>query len=205
MSSAHVNTDDSRHDKDEEKNEYEEFEDSFDDVLNFYAIQLQSHAATLVSFAIGVFILMQTWSSYGAQGGLVGALVFSIFGALLTLGVFYTSLRLLVYGQLSKALLYGTRKTYVEFKEDYNAKAKDWQQLFANTKVSYYANFYFRKNWLRKKHFRFIKGTWLYMENAQPDRRLLSFVLVLSFVILTFFVFGTPQTRTLLACISGVR
>ncbi len=123
------------------------FVDAMGQVLTFYSAELQSHAATLVSLAIGLFALLSV-----RAGGILGIVLFSIGGTVLPVLIVYSFLRLLVYGQLSKSILIGDDKLVDKYSADYK-KQKVWDSLFPYTQVSHYTNLHFLEHWYKEKHF----------------------------------------------------
>lgn len=93
-----------------------EFENALDKVLSLYGTQLQSHAATIVSLSIGVFALFTIKPT-----SVLGIVGFSLIVAILLIGIAYTGLRLIIYGNLSKAILYGSLQDFTEFREKYRS------------------------------------------------------------------------------------
>jgi len=164
--------------------------EAFQHVLAFYGTQLQSHAATIISLSIGAFTLLQVSLSLG-QGSGIGrvALSFALLAMIFAITVLtvYVFLRLLVYGQLSKAILYGSFPDFEEFKREYiESRDGNWNMLFPYTKVSYYANSHFQKRWLKEKHLRnLLKGAWVYNKRAQPRMGL---PMIIGLVSATFFL-----------------
>jgi len=159
-----------------------DFEKALEPVLGFYGTQLQSHAATIVSLAIGIFVLVSLKPS-----GNIGALAFVLGSPFLVTVIAYSGLRFLAYGQLSKSILYGNWKTF----DNIRRKLDYWDAIFPYTKVSHYANSFFLEDWRAKKHFHILKGEWILDVRAQPRRRLLLLIGFVSFGIsLLFAVYG---------------
>lgn len=161
------------------------FEDAMQQVLTFYGVQLQSHAATMVSLAIGIFAVLSIRPSR-----LPAIIGFSILSSVLLVGMGYAFLRLFIYGQLSKSILYGTFSDRRRFQNEFDPKYFKWEDLTSYTKVSYYANKYFMEKSLPKRYFGIIRGKWLFTNTAQPRREVLVTIGLLSFLASLFFLFS---------------
>ncbi len=109
--------------------------------------------------------------------GVLGVAGFVFGSPFLVTAIAYSGLRLLVYGQLSKSILYGNWETFDRIKK----KLSYWDVIFPYTKVSHYANSFFLEDWRAKKHFRVLKGEWILDARAQPRMRLLLLIGLVSF------------------------
>jgi hypothetical protein len=96
-----------------------------------------------------------------------GIVLFSIGGAVLPSLIVYAFLRLLVYGQLSKAILIGDDNLLEKYTADYR-KQGVWDPLFPLTQVSHYTNQHFLDHWYKKKHLGILRGSSVLNEHAQP-------------------------------------
>jgi hypothetical protein len=170
-------------DDEKKRNEKDlDFERALEPVLGFYGTQLQSHAATIVSLAIGIFVLVSLKPS-----GTIGAVAFVLGSPFLGTVIAYSVLRLLAYGQLSKSILYGNWKTF----DNIRKRLDYWNDIFPYTKVSHYVNSFLLEDWRAKKHFHILKGEWILDARAQPRMRLLLLIGLMSFGIsLLFAVYG---------------
>jgi hypothetical protein len=163
------------------------FEQALESVLGFYGTQLQSHAATIVSLAIGFFALIALRPS-----GEIGIILFTPIASVLTVVIAYSFLRLVAYGLLSASILYGNFGNFASYRTNYRSmKDHNWALLFPNTKVSYYANSFFLEHGYIKKYLGLIEGKWIFGKNAQPRRSFLLIIGLVSVVIsLLFSAYG---------------
>lgn len=161
------------------------FVEAMGQALGFYSAELQSHAATMVSFAIGLFALLSI-----RIAGPLGIVLFTVGGTVLPMLIVYSFLRLLVYGQLSKAILIGDDRLVDLYSSDYR-KQKLWDPLFPLTQVSHYTNMHFLEHWYKQKHLRILKGCYLLNVHAQPRMLPLIFIGMVSFAVsLAFALYG---------------
>jgi|SRR5467141_959585 hypothetical protein len=157
-----------------------DFKGALDDVLGFYGMQLQSHAATLISLSIAIFAVFSL-----RPGGVVGALGSALAISVLVTIAVYTLLRLVVYGGLSRTILYGNFQTVNRF-----ASIPQWKGALPQTKVSHYTHSCFNEIWRDKKHWRVFKGSSILNEKDQPRTRILLLAWIVVFI--TVVVFSLP-------------
>jgi len=159
--------------------EDEDFKGALDDVLGFYGMQLQSHAATLVGLSIAIFAVFSL-----RPGGVVGILGSALAISLLVAGAGYTLARLVVYGGLSRTILYGNFRTVDRF-----ANLPEWKEALPQTKVSIYTHHLFNEIWRDRKHWSVVKGSWIINEKDQPKGQVLMIFSFLSFFVTILFSF----------------
>ena len=159
----------------------EDFKRSLDDVLGFYGMQLQSHAATLVGLSVAIFAVFSL-----RPGGVVGVFGSALAISLLMTGASYTLLRLVVYAGLSRTILYGNFRTVDRF-----ANLPEWREALPQTKVSIYTHHLFNETWRDAKHWSVIKGSWVINDKDQPKGKVLMIIWFLTFAVTILFSFLT--------------
>lgn len=161
----------------------EDFKAAMNVVLSYYSSQLQSHAATLVGFTIAILAAF----SLKTDNPFAKVFLAVIVSLLLTVAG-YTILRLVVYGGLSAAILYGNYRTVNQYANSPDPDF-DWTGSLPQTKVSYYVHHVFDDRWRTKTHWRVLKGSWIYKLNDQPRPRILVLIWIASIVGTTLFLF----------------
>jgi hypothetical protein len=159
-----------------------DFKEALNTVLTYYGTQLQSHAATLLGLVIAIFAALSLRSS----SILANATVALIISILLT-GAAYTLLRLVVYGGLSRSLLYGNFNVIIAYAE--KRKDFDWDSSLPQTRVSFYAHSLFHDKWLATKHLGYVKGEWVLKQNDNPRRATLVTIWIASLTVTALFLF----------------
>jgi len=132
--------------------------ESFNEVLSFYGVELQSHAAIILGLALLVFAVAQVWGQILTAGKLTwyDAPLFSTLVALMVSGMVYQSLRLYTYGKLASALLNVDVSGFNKSRDEWNKKhpGEPWKTMLPYRKVSMYSAWVFRryaKPWLTLK------------------------------------------------------
>jgi len=132
----------------------------FKDVLPFYGVELQSHAAIILGLALLAFAIAQVWGQILTAGKLTSydAPLFSILVALMAAGIVYQLLRLYTYGKLASALLNVSALTLGRSRNDWNKEHPEepWSSMLNYRKVSMYSAWVFgqySRPWLKLKVF----------------------------------------------------
>jgi hypothetical protein len=128
------------------------------ELLNFYGLQLQSHAAVLLGLVVLSFGVVQAWGQLKAANFLVNhhAYVFSILGGILGAGFAYEALRLYTYGKLASALISGEERNFSETKKneiEIQGRTR-WEQLLPLNKASVFStSLVVQTSWLVRNRF----------------------------------------------------
>ncbi len=134
-----------------------DFKDALSDVLSFYGMQLQSHAAILISLLIAIFAVLSLKPT--GTRLILSDLVIS----LLVVVAAHTSLRLVVYGGLSSRILYGSFESV-----NRSLTIQEWENYLPQTLVSKCAHSQFKEIWRDKKHLRVLDDRWFLNGKDQP-------------------------------------
>lgn len=117
----------------------------YKDVLSFWGVQLQSHAAMILGLALLVFAVIQAWGQLPEEfrSNYYRAFSFSLILGSLGAGIVYQIRRLYVYGKLASAILYSTDKAFNDAKKEYRGAHPDyvWSDFTAILKITVYGQF----------------------------------------------------------------
>jgi len=131
--------------------ELEELKAEFNQLLSFYSLQLQSHGALIVGFALTIFTLIQAWDGLAptSRSVLYVSISFSLLMGIVGTVLVYVSIRFLVYGLLAKAMTGGDSNQYDEARRSWVEEHEDgenkWITNLPLTKASEYASYFFRR------------------------------------------------------------
>ena|SRR6266516_4597835 len=149
--------------------------DAVNSMLEFYGVQLQSHAGLVLASVVGFFIVVQVWVAVRPPS-ILFLVILPLSMALSVLGAVYSLMRLWVYGKLATAILSGNQKEFEEV-------CRGRKEYFPHAQVSAYGNVFFDKHYSDKLWYR------LFNANKQPNRLLLGltfgFALTMSYLLVS--------------------
>lgn len=140
---------------------------SFKEMLSFYGVQLQSHAAMILGLALLTFAVVQAWGQLASAGKLNSyhAPVFSLLVGFIGIGIAYQLWRLYAFGKFASALFSSSDQSLQDTQDEWNLKYKDkpeaqWEHLLPLTQVGVHAERLFRiganKWWFRFRILRLV-------------------------------------------------
>lgn len=151
---------------DETKLEPEETK-SFENVLSFYGVQLQSHAAMLLGSLVGVFALAQVIVAtksiaFSVPFGVIGAIGLGLMVWFTLFLASYVLMRLMVYGIRANAILTGRIS---DFKNQFRGDG-----FFPQARAHLFSDWFWRERYPKTRKRRLLDGylrarrvTWLLM------------------------------------------
>jgi hypothetical protein len=95
------------------------------EMLSFYGVELQSHAAVVLGLALLAFAGVQAWGQLASASKLTSydPVVFSVYRRLVGAGITYQIIRLYVYGKFASALIYATGSSFETARQNYSKGA----------------------------------------------------------------------------------
>ncbi len=107
-------------------------ESCFGDVLQFYGVELQSHAGQILGLSILVFAVIQAWGQLIGSKVPSNPVLFSIFVGALGVGIAHQIIRLFQYGKLASSILYSSASTFRVDKVNFQWKQRQLESWYPN-------------------------------------------------------------------------
>ena len=128
---------------------------SFKDMLSFYGVQLQSHAALVLGLALLVFAIVQAWGQLVAASGLAPLttyqrVFFSVIVGIVGAGILFELLRLYTYGKLASSLQWASERAFRDARDFIEARHRQgdaqWREFHEFRKITSYASWMFSRS-----------------------------------------------------------
>jgi hypothetical protein len=122
----------------------------FKDMMPFYGVELQSHAAVVLGLMLLLFAGIQAWGQLATASRLMWyhSVAFSAFVGVVLASSVYQMLRLYVFGKFASALMYASRVSWKKGKAEFLERHPDvkWEEGLPFFKISAISGSHFEDN-----------------------------------------------------------